>query len=57
MSSQTTSTGMPIATSSGATSTRFEIMRSPPEPSSAITATRKGSVCSAAIGRCTMVKV
>ena len=55
MSSQTSSTGMPISTSSGLTSTRFEIMRMPPEPSSAITATRNGSVCPAAIGRWTIV--
>ena len=38
MSSQTSSTGIPISSSSGFTSTRFEIMRSPPESSSATTA-------------------
>ena len=34
MSSHATSTGMPTATSSGSTSTRFDTMRAPPVPSS-----------------------
>ena len=43
MSSQTSSTGIPIRISSGFAPTRFEIIRTPPAPSSAITAITVGS--------------